>query len=83
MEEATDKKPTTSKYSVKQYKCLECGTVSKHGTNHYGYIYPPCKKCGNTEHACLEPVPEGMGIPTRWTKVKFGDLVVGVKRVPV
>jgi hypothetical protein len=65
---------TTSKYSVKKYKCCKCGNVSNHGTNHYGHIYPPCKQCGHIEHECMEPVPDGMGVPERWTLVKLGDI---------
>lgn len=75
MKEATTKSlPTTSEYSHKKFKCTKCGKVSDHGTNHYGFIYPACRVCGNTEHECLEPVPEGMGIPEKWTRVTLGDI---------
>lgn len=74
MIEATKKKPTTSKYSYKNYKCTKCGRESKHGTNHYGFIYPPCPACRNIEHECLDPVPEGMGIPEKWKIVTLGEL---------
>ena len=81
MKEATIKAlPTTSKYSHKKFKCTKCGKVSDHGTNHYGFIYPACRVCGNTEHECLEPVPEGMGIPEKWTHVRLGDLVTITER---
>jgi ribosomal protein S14 len=72
--------PTTSKYSHKNYKCTKCGKVSDQGTNHYGFIYPACRVCGNTEHECLEPVPEGMGIPEKWKKMTLGDLVTITER---
>jgi predicted RNA-binding Zn-ribbon protein involved in translation (DUF1610 family) len=86
-----EKKPTTSKYSVKQYKCTSCGHVSGHGTNHYGEIYPRCTACGwkhpmemGQTHVCLEPVPEGMGIPAPWTKVTLGDIcTITTKKVGV
>ena len=38
--------PTTGKYSRKKYKCMTCGHISDHGTNHYGEIYPRCRACG-------------------------------------
>ena len=72
---------TTSKYSVKKYKCTVCGHISDQGTNHYGQIYPRCKNCGwkrpmemSQVHVCLEPVPEGMGVPEPWKTVKLGDI---------
>ena len=74
-------KPTTSAYSYKKYRCTSCGHVSEHGTNHYGAIYPRCNECGwkhpmqlSMVHECLEPVPEGMGIPTPWKIVKLSDI---------
>jgi hypothetical protein len=73
--------PTTSKYSVKKYKCTSCGYISNHGTNHYGQIYPRCRECGwnhpmeiGQVHVCLESVPEGMGVPAPWKTVKLGDI---------
>lgn len=75
------KKPTTSKISYKQYKCTACGYISLRQTNHYGECYPRCKKCGwkrpmetGQRHVCLEPVPEGMGVPEPWKIVKLGDI---------
>ena len=82
-------KPTTSKMSYKRYRCTACGHESEHQTNHYGQIYPRCTKCGwkrpmemGQVHECLEPVPEGMGIPEPWTIVRLGDIcdVKEVKR---
>ena len=76
------KKATTGKYSMKSYKCTDCGHISKHGTNHDGEIYPKCVKCGwkhpmqsGQVHECLEAVPKDMDIPKAWKKVKLGDLV--------
>jgi DNA-directed RNA polymerase subunit RPC12/RpoP len=73
---------TTSKYSVKNYECTECGHQSRQGTNHYGQIYIKCSKCGwkkpmvfQMVHKCLDPLPEGMGIPEPWKSVKLGDVV--------
>jgi hypothetical protein len=68
-------KPTTGKYSKKTYRCTQCGTVEDHGTNHWGKIYPHCKKCMTvTVWECLEPVPEDYGIPEDWKIVKLGDI---------
>ena len=66
--------PTTSQYSHKKYKCCnaDCGHEYNTGTNHYGEIYSKCPKCywmGTSRvhrSICLEPVPEGMGVPTPW-----------------
>ena len=67
---------TTSKLSVKRYKCTgpDCGYERMGATNHYGEIYDRCPVCGWCCHTCLEPVPEGMGVPTPWKKVKLGDI---------
>jgi len=74
-------KPTTSKYSVKKYKCTSCGHISNIGSNHWGQVYPRCKACGwkhpmemGQVHECLEPVPEGMGVPEPWKMVRLGDI---------
>ena len=65
--------PTTGKYSQKKYRCNRCGHESLHGTNHWGEIYPCCSNCSwknprqpQSTHTCLEPVPEGMDVPTPW-----------------
>ena len=71
-------KPTTGKYSQKQYKCRRCGAIESHGTNHWGAIYPPCKTC-SWKHPmesqvimdCLEPMPEGYDKPEEWKQVKL------------
>lgn len=70
-----DKKPTTGKYSRKPYRCTGCGTEENHGTNHWGDIYPHCRKCGSvTVWNCLEPLPEGYDTPPKWKIVKLGDI---------
>lgn len=75
-------KPTTGKYSVKDYKCLTCGNIEKHGTNHWGKIYNlKCKACGwknpleLQSFKCIEPCPDTHGVPTEWQTVKLGDIV--------
>jgi DNA-directed RNA polymerase subunit RPC12/RpoP len=72
---------TTSAYSQKRYRCLDCGHERTVGTNHYGEIYDKCPQCGwkhplqlGGRHECLEPVPEGMAKPEPWTTVKLGDI---------
>lgn len=67
-------KPVTGKYSIKPYFCPKCGHEEEHGTNHWGEIYCACHSCGNVGLECLEPVPEGYGVPERWKKVKLGDV---------
>lgn len=74
-------KPTTCKASHKRYQCTACGHVEEHQTNHYGEIYPRCRKCGwkrpmemGQRHVCLETVPEGMGVPEPWKMTKLGDV---------
>ncbi len=72
---------TTGKYSIKEYKCRECGAVEKHGTNHWGAIYPKCKSC-KWKHPmqlgsifdCLEPMPEGYEKPEEWKTARLGDI---------
>ncbi|MBF0553228.1 MAG: hypothetical protein HQK96_01580 [Nitrospirae bacterium] len=73
---------TTSKYSMKKYRCTSCGHESMIGTNHYGQIYPRCKNCGwkhpldvGQVHVCLEKVPKGMGVPEPWKRIRLGDVV--------
>lgn len=66
--------PTTGKYYAKPYKCSGCGKEEMHGTNHWGSIYPMCKVCRETHWVCLEPVPEGYGVPEEWKKVRLGDI---------
>ena len=69
------------KHSCKPYRCIVCGNEEEHGTNHWGKIYPHCRVCRcTTVWECLEPVPEGYGIPKDWKVVKLGDLVE-VKKV--
>jgi hypothetical protein len=77
------KKPVTGKYSIKPYRCTQCGNESEIGTNHWGFVYSRCRICGNTEHECLELVPEGYGIPEKWKKVKLGDLVEIRRGIPL
>jgi DNA-directed RNA polymerase subunit RPC12/RpoP len=67
--------------SQKMYRCTRCGHESLHGTNHWGEIYPTCPKCSwknpmqpQCVHVYLEPVPEGLGVPTPWKFVKLGDV---------
>lgn len=76
------KKPVTSTYSQKRYQCTACGHISYMGTNHYGDIYPRCRKCGwkrpmemGQVHKCLEPVPENMDVPEPWKQIKLGDVI--------
>jgi hypothetical protein len=76
--------PTTGKYSYKQYKCTKCQGEYPIGTNHYGECYPLCRKCGHVAtHVCLEPVPEGMGVPEPWKLVKLGDICEIVPGMPL
>lgn len=46
---------TITKYAIREYKCPVCGNIEKHGTNHFGEIYCPCKKCKNSVLYCNEP----------------------------
>lgn len=75
---------TTGQYSVKPYKCKECGYEKEIGTNHWGECYsfgnyntcpncPPWKR-PNT-WVCLESPPEGIELPEPWKLVKLGDIV--------
>jgi DNA-directed RNA polymerase subunit RPC12/RpoP len=71
---------TTGKYSYKMYRCTRCGREQLQGTNHWGEIYTPCPVCSwkNPKEAaptwvCLEPRPEGYGVPEPWKNVKLGD----------
>jgi len=73
--------PTTGKYSLKDYKCTRCGRIEKHGTNHWGEIYPRCSGCSlkhpldpNVVWECLEQMPEGYTKPEQWQKVRLGDI---------
>lgn len=67
--------PTTSAISSKLYACAECGHEVTQSTNHYGDTYswgnvstcpqcPPYKRPNTWK--CLEPVPDGMGVPVPW-----------------
>lgn len=76
-----EKKPTIGKYSCKLYRCTRCGRESYHGTNHWGEICPTCPGRSwknplqpQTVMICLEPVPEGYGVPEPWTVVRLGDV---------
>lgn len=82
-------KPITAKYSVKKYKCQECGHEKEIGTNHWGECYsfgnyntcptcPPYKR-PNTWICCEKP-PKGYGKPKPWKKVKLSDIAT-VKKV--
>jgi DNA-directed RNA polymerase subunit RPC12/RpoP len=65
----------TGRMTNKRYKCSRCGHESMRTTNHYGSIYPECRVCNLvTVHKCLDPVPEGWGIPEEWKIVKLGDI---------
>ena len=70
-------KKTTGPYTHKQYKCRACGTISEHGTNHWGAIYPACRKgiCRGMIHDCLEQMPEGYEKPEEWKMAKLGDVM--------
>jgi len=61
-------KPVTGKYSIKPYRCKNeyCRNEIETGTNHWGDIYCICTVCGNVGMECIEPVPEGMGVPEKW-----------------
>lgn len=67
-------KPVTGKYSIKPYRCTQCKNERETGTNHWGFIYDVCPVCSNTEHECIEEVPEGYGIPDKWKRVMLGDV---------
>jgi predicted nucleic acid-binding Zn ribbon protein len=73
---------TTGKVSFKRYQCKDCGNIVELSTNHYGEIYPTCRKCGwkhpdslGQVHTCLEPVPSGWSVPKPWTSIKLNDLI--------
>lgn len=72
--------PTTGKITTKPYRCTHCENVSQESTNHYGKIYSRCTACSwkrpgqATVKECLEPVPEGMGVPADWKIVRLGDI---------
>lgn len=72
---------TTGPISAKLYECQRCGAQSTISTNHWGETYGRCDKCQwkypmqmGSVHKCLEPVPEGYGVPEPWTQVKLGDI---------
>lgn len=77
---------TTGLISLKWYRCtgktwnslgerVTCGKKSQISTNHWGECYPYCQGCrAQTAHECLEPVPEGYGVPEKWKMVKLGDV---------
>ncbi len=74
-----DNKPTCGKVSFKLYRCTNCGHESKHSTNHWGDIYPPCTNCSWKQpletialHECLEPCPPEYDLPPKWKLVKLG-----------
>lgn len=75
-----DKKPTTGACSSKPYRCTHCGHERQVVTNHWGEIYSPCPACSwkrpgqATVSTCVEPVPEGYGVPEPWKIVKLGDV---------
>jgi DNA-directed RNA polymerase subunit RPC12/RpoP len=63
------------KYSKKDYRCTKCGHTVFRGTNHWGEIYPMCRYCNEiTVHECLEPVPEGYGVPEPWKIVTLSEI---------
>ena len=77
---------TTGRYSVKLYKCARCGLEQKHGTNHWGEIYPRCGGCSwknplapQAAMVCLEQAPPGYGKPEPWKTFKLGSLCKVVK----
>lgn len=71
---------STSKYSDKLYRCNNCGHQRMIGTNHFGECYLRCPNCSWRTcksfqvHTCMEPVPEGMGIPEPWKIVTLGKI---------
>lgn len=73
-------KPTTGPYSHKKYKCRRCGHERMIGTNHWGAVYSRCSECSwkhpmETDVSdCLDPRPEGIGIPEEWKVVKLGEI---------
>ncbi|TRZ50072.1 MAG: hypothetical protein D4S01_07375 [Dehalococcoidia bacterium] len=67
--------PCTANISVKPYRCTRCGKEALTSTNHWGHIYSSCNACGNRELECMEPVPEGYGIPPRWKLATLGDIM--------
>jgi len=82
----SEAKRVTGKMSYKSYRCLKCGAVSSHQTNHYGEIYPRCGECGwkrpfekGQPHQCLDPVPEGWDVPEPWKMVRLRDIMELVK----
>lgn len=83
------KKIITGKVTPKRYKCMSCGHISTHSTNHYGEIYPPCRNCAwkhpmefGQVHKCMEEVPKGWGTPEPWKRVKLGD-IAEIKEIKV
>lgn len=78
---AEQRRPTTGRISSKPYRCTACGHISQIGTNHWGECYSSCVACSwkrpgqPTVQECLEPPPEGYGIPEKWKIVKLGDLI--------
>jgi len=66
----------TGKYSIKPYKCSECGQEVETGTNHWGDIYPWCYVCNKpTVWECQEELPEGYEKPEPWKAKRLGDVV--------
>jgi len=68
---------TTGKYSIKPYKCTNCGHEEEHGTNHWGEFYNTyCRSCCQyTTWECMLDVPKGYKKPEKWKTVKLGDIV--------
>jgi hypothetical protein len=71
---------TTGPYSNKLYRCNKCKSEKMIGTNHWGEIYPVCKRCGEVHGmTCMEPMPEGYAMPEPWKIVKLGDIATIVQ----
>lgn len=75
---------TTGKITTKLYRCKKCGFEERHATNHYGDIYNiRCKgDCALGSpldffqaFECLDPIPDGWGVPEPWVEVRLGDIV--------
>jgi hypothetical protein len=71
---------TTGKYSIKPYRCRNCGNESNIGTNHWGEVYSRCNNCAwytpykAPVHECLVPPPDGVGIPPPWRIVALSEI---------
>lgn len=69
-------KPTKERISTKEYRCLGCGNIENHQTNHYGKIYNTrCQSCLTFQSfECCVPCPAHMQLPEEWTMGTLADL---------